>query len=130
MCKEVHITKADLPIGWSPEAAYFINKLIVRKPEWRLGNISINQLKNHAWLRDIPWNLLISKKLKSPFIPKGEDNFNAQAACMPWSDSNPPRVLSAAMQELFKGYHYDHRKIQKMNLDETSTDPTRNLRLV
>lgn len=35
--KQVFITRAEIPEGWSIEAADFINKLIQRKPALRLG---------------------------------------------------------------------------------------------
>lgn len=38
MSKQIQIKKAEIPMGWSIEAADFCNKLIQRKPGSRLGN--------------------------------------------------------------------------------------------
>jgi hypothetical protein len=35
----VSISKSDLPEGWSPEAADFLIKLIVKAPQYRLGRL-------------------------------------------------------------------------------------------
>lgn len=38
LSKQVQIKKKDIPFGWSEEAVTFINSLIQRKPQNRLGN--------------------------------------------------------------------------------------------
>lgn len=55
LAKEVQIKYAEIPDEWSCEAADFINKLIKRKPESRLGFGGINELKNHPWLDGLHW---------------------------------------------------------------------------
>jgi hypothetical protein len=37
---QLQIKKRDLPQGWSIESADFINKMILRKPENRLGYLN------------------------------------------------------------------------------------------
>jgi serine/threonine protein kinase len=49
LAKQVEIKKNAIPDYWSVEAADFINKLIQRKPENRLGNKGIQQIKDHPW---------------------------------------------------------------------------------
>ena len=44
-----------------------MNKLIQRRPRARLGWGGAYELRTHAWLRDFPWNELISGCLDSPF---------------------------------------------------------------
>ena len=54
-----------MPDGWSFEAAYFINKLLIRKPQNRLGYNGPLEVKSHPWLRNFPFNkLLNSCKIK------------------------------------------------------------------
>lgn len=65
----MQIRKGDIPEGWSLEAADFINRLIQRKPANRLGVEGPNQLKQHAWFKNFPWEKLQNKELESPFIP-------------------------------------------------------------
>jgi serine/threonine protein kinase len=53
------------------ESVDFINKLIQRHPKNRLGNKDgIAEIKDHPWLRKYPWKKLITKELKSPFLPQ------------------------------------------------------------
>lgn len=63
MAKQSAIKKDQIPEGWSIEAADFVNKLIQRRPKARLGWGGSHQLRTHAWLRDFPWNELMSGEL-------------------------------------------------------------------
>lgn len=65
---------ADVPDEWSCEAADFVNKLIKRKPEYRLGFNGIQQIKDHPWLNGLNWDKLRSKDIESPFIPMMKKN--------------------------------------------------------
>jgi hypothetical protein len=46
-----------------------------RKNKERLGKNGINELKEHAWLKNIPWSELYNKELISPYIPKVFNRF-------------------------------------------------------
>ena len=74
--KQVEIKFEELNENWSRESADFINKLLIREPENRLGYKNINELKEHPWLKYYPWSLIKDKKLPSPFIPENKDNFD------------------------------------------------------
>ena len=77
LAKEISIGPKSLKKeGWSLEGGDFINKMIKRKVRKRLGFYGINEIKNHAWFRGINWNLLLMKKIKSPYIPREGDNFD------------------------------------------------------
>lgn len=67
---EVIIKQNDIPNGWSLEAADFVNKLLARKPQKRLGSSGISELKEHAWLKDMNWDQIYKMEFPSPFIPK------------------------------------------------------------
>jgi hypothetical protein len=57
----------------------FINKILSRKKEKRLGDKDINQIISHPWLKDIDWDNMESKMLLKeniPFSPSSGDNFN------------------------------------------------------
>ena len=54
----IQIKKRDLPEGWSIESADFINKMIPRKPQNRLGYNGIHEVMNHSWFSDISWQKL------------------------------------------------------------------------
>ena len=63
--------------NWSKESIDFINKLLKRKPEERLGyKKGVKELKEHPWLKYYPWELIKNKKLPAPFIPQNKDNFD------------------------------------------------------
>ena len=64
--------------NWSKESIDFINKLLMRKPEERLGYKGIEELKDHPWLRYYPWSSIKEKSLPSPFIPQSKDNFDSK----------------------------------------------------
>ena len=75
--KQARINKNKLEKEWSLDSVDFINRLIERKPELRLGSKSgIKELKDHFWLRYYPWNELEKKSLPGPFIPEKRKNFD------------------------------------------------------
>lgn len=75
--KQARINKNKLEKEWSLDSMDFINRLIERKPELRLGSKSgIKELKDHFWLRYYPWNELEKKSLPGPFIPEKRKNFD------------------------------------------------------
>ena len=76
LSKKAHISLKEIPNGWSEDAADFFNQLLQRKPDFRLGNKGIWELKQHRWLKYYPWDRLINKELESPFIPEKKDNFD------------------------------------------------------
>jgi len=106
IASQVQLKKTDVPKGWSIEAADFINKLIQRKPEQRLGVNGPQELKNHAWLRDFPWKKLLEKKLESPFIPRLAQNFHPIQA-KDWGKEIDPAIRDDSLQPLFVGYIFD-----------------------
>ena len=74
--REIKLDKRNLKEGWSLEAADFINQLLQRQANRRLGyQGGINELKKHPWLKNIDWKALYNGKVTSPFIPVGEENY-------------------------------------------------------
>lgn len=69
LAKQVRLRKDDVSKGWSLEAADFINGLIQRKPNKRLGANGPDELKNHPWMKDYPWGKLTRKEIVPPFKP-------------------------------------------------------------
>ena len=104
--KQARIT--EVPIGWSREAADFANRLIQRKVEARLGNKGFEEIKEHPWLNDFPWNDLAKGNIASPFIPRAQDNFDPRTLC-DWGDDIDASINLANSQNLFAGYNYDER---------------------
>jgi len=86
LSKQIQIKRQDIPRGWSIEAADFINRMIQRKPQNRLGHNGPAEVKRHPWLRDFPFEALEQKKIKAPFIPSKEDNFDEKNINEDWKD--------------------------------------------
>ena len=60
-------------------AADFINRLLQRNPNKRLGYQNISEIKEHPWMKDIDWELLNNKELKAPFLPySNKENFDKE----------------------------------------------------
>ena len=77
LAKQAHVHRKDLfENGWSFEAGNFINKMLYRKPNKRLGSEGINEIKECNWFNNFNWDDLLKKKIISPYIPKYGDNFD------------------------------------------------------
>ena len=64
--KEVQIKKEQLNKRYSLESMDFINKMIKRKQNERLGFISIKNIFNHPWLLDVDFKKIYLKEIESP----------------------------------------------------------------
>lgn len=57
LAKQVQLD--EIPVfGWSKESVDFVNRLIQRKPENRLGYQSISEIKHHPFFSKIDWQSL------------------------------------------------------------------------
>ena len=77
MSKQIYVDLDMIPSGWSEEAADFINKLMIRKDEKRLGFYNELEIQNHPWFCDVNFEKLVKKELISPFLPRiNHDNYD------------------------------------------------------
>ena len=77
LARQIHVHRKQLfENGWSFESGDLINKLLYRKPHKRLGCNGIKEIKEHSWFKNINWEELLNKQMKSPFVPKDGDNFD------------------------------------------------------
>ena len=77
--KEIKIKKSDLNsnLFFDFSICNFVNLLLKRKPNLRLGYNGIFEIKEHDFLKDINWKKIEKKEIKSPFhINENNDNFN------------------------------------------------------
>ena len=74
--KQAKIKNDEIPNDWSVNAVDFINKLLIRKAEERLGYNGIFELKNHPWISDVDWENLKMKKINPPFVPPYKENYD------------------------------------------------------
>jgi hypothetical protein len=65
----VQIKSEEKPENWTEESRDFINKLLQRKEEMRLGHKGPQSLKEHIWFSDINWEDILSQKVTAPFTP-------------------------------------------------------------
>ena len=74
--KQAKLREEDIPEEWSLNSMDFINKLLKRKEEKRLGYNGIDELKNHPWMEEIDWEKLKMKKINPPYIPSNKENYD------------------------------------------------------
>jgi hypothetical protein len=61
--------------------------MLQRNPDKRLGaERGTAEMKEHPWLADFPWLLLNQKKLKAPFVPLNQNNWDQDNIDEPWRD--------------------------------------------
>ena len=55
-----------------------IKQLLEKDPEQRIGVNGDSEIKNHPWFKKIDWDLLLQKKVETPFKPQinGENWIN------------------------------------------------------
>jgi hypothetical protein len=139
LSKQVQVRMEELPKGWSPEAVNFVNRMLQRTPSKRLGFNGIDEVKEHAWFRDLNWGKLLRKEMESPYTPipieHNYEDYKDQIS----EDSlieNPEEcalmLRNPEVQRLFDGYFYDRttRKVGKQyysNTDSTESDERRPL---
>ena len=77
--KNINIKPEHLPDNFSPYLPNFINRLLKRNQVERLGYKSIEEIKNHKWLRGLEWDVIENKMVECeniPFTPMIGDNFD------------------------------------------------------
>ena len=96
----VQIKSEQIPKGWSVEFADFVNKLLEKNEEKRLGYKNINDLKCHPWLKLLNWKNIYL--MKAPFVPprrviRSEENANLKP-----NDEKKDEILKIKSSELYK----------------------------
>ena len=101
---QAQIKENEIPNGWSKMACNFINGLLIRKPEKRLGYRSIEELKKNIWFSNFNWSALAKKNMESPFIPPNKDNYDKK-----YCNSNDEASLKTIerYQEIMNSKFYD-----------------------
>ncbi|CAD8096952.1 unnamed protein product [Paramecium sonneborni] len=127
MAKQVQIKKSEIPDNWSLEGADFINRLLQRKPQQRLGFNGSQEIRQHPWFLNFPWQKLSNFELLPPFQPnRTEDNFDQKQILIEDEENNEliqqnQLVLKdPATQDLFQGYEFN--ATQSQNKISSTTD--------
>ena len=100
--EQIQLKNNEIPKGWSSEFIDFINKLLIKNPENRLGYKGISELKSHPWLRYYDWKLLYLKKEKAPFIPPKKVVCSEENVVESKKDSNDKKFLKIKQSELYQ----------------------------
>ena len=70
------ITDEPIPMMpmFTPVARTIIESLLEKDPSRRLGSgpTGVEEIKTHAFFRDINWEMLQAKQVEVPFVPKTE----------------------------------------------------------
>ena len=87
--------------------ADFINKLLERKKEKRLGYMNFKEIKDHPWLIDFNWDELITKKMQPYFVPPVSDSNYDKKYC------NEPEKIGDETQKEYESIKnkYDYNKL-------------------
>ena len=77
--RQARINEESVPDGFIRSNNFFdcinfINGLIERKKEKRLGYNGFKEIKEHSWLIDFNWDDLLNKKIQPSFIPPLSDS--------------------------------------------------------
>ena len=116
--EQILLKNNEIPKGWSSEFIDFINKLLIKNPEYRLGYKGISELKSHPWLRYYDWKLLYLKKEKAPFIPPKKVVCSEENVVENKKDSNDKKFLKIKQSELyqkaFSNYKYFNKYSKKI----------------
>jgi hypothetical protein len=65
--KQVKVHGHEKPPGWSDSSVDFVNKLLQRKQQYRLGSDQPGIAKSHSWFDKFDWDSLNTQRMKSPF---------------------------------------------------------------
>ncbi|CAK88737.1 unnamed protein product (macronuclear) [Paramecium tetraurelia] len=137
LAKQVQVKREELPIGWSESSLDFVNQLILRKPERRLGSNGIEEILHHSWLKGFPWDDLLKKKVQALYVPGAvDDNFDFQNQISEETQLNEEQLMENqgllrrdTVQSLFDGYSFDvelkniqHQQTQK-NYTQRKSQP-------
>ena len=122
------INKDNIRDGWSPESADFINKLLLRKVENRLGSKNgAKEMKEHPWLKYYPWKELENKTLPAPFIPEKKDNFDKRycESIDKISEETKLRyeeiIQGNLFKKCFKDFYYNKDEIKRKKIEKKNS---------
>ena len=131
--KRIKINRNEMNKGWSIESIEFINQVLERKPELRLGNKNgIIELKEHEWLKYYPWKELENKELPAPFIPDQNNNYDktyCESSEVLTEDTKIryKKIFSSfKYQNAFKHFYFNKETEERNNIQKEKEEKTNN----
>ncbi|KAG2392275.1 hypothetical protein C9374_012527 [Naegleria lovaniensis] len=121
-----------------------LDRLLVKKPEERLGANGIHEIKSHAFFEDVDWDLMLQKQIPPPFKPPLSDNPNENLQKILGSNINengtlasdnllnakeqgmimPKAPFKASQSPSFTGFSYDEEGYLASTLENSQTQNT------
>lgn len=112
LAKQAVVKPQDVIGPWSNEAIHLCNALIQRKRVRRVGENGAAEIKNHPFFKSFNWEDLNKFKMRAPFIPPVQDNFdrnNATRIDEFFELRDLDLLKKKSVQSLFIGYEFDER---------------------
>ena len=129
---EIKLDNNDMPEDWKDDNILdFINRLLKRKKQKRLGYNGCKEIKNHPWFKDIKWEQIEKCTFNSPFFFYTEDNFDDSYAKKQdndsiYEDKKELYIMEVNESMTFKNFYfnieekYAAESINQNNLNESS----------
>ena len=76
LARQALVSVNELPRGWNPAVIDFINRLLQRKANRRLGFNGISEVISHPWFSSFDWEGLEKKTMTPPFSPDISEVFD------------------------------------------------------
>lgn len=136
LSKQVQISDDELPKGWTKQAQNFINLLIQRRVERRIGTNGIDEIFNHPWFKGFDWNMLDSKKMKAPFRPNVKAVFEYlhyaestsqtenQSSILHERATTGRRLSDAYFKEIFQSYELMPATLKMVRQNQLNEEKT------
>lgn len=122
LAQEVKLTVEMLPKKWKDtNIIEFVNGLLKRKANERLGSNGIEEVMSHEWLYDVDWEEIESMRAKSPFHIGDNDNFDQEYANREddeqYSKDKEYYLRIVNRNQFFKGYYFNVLESVRNKLD-------------
>lgn len=120
MKKIIKLDENDLPKDFSGDAADFINGLLQKKSNYRLGSRGIDEIKNHLWMLDLDWTAIEYQNLDIktiPFKPTFKEKEN-QEIIEEYDDNTKINKYNIILEKInrehyFNNFYFNYNEIRK-----------------
>lgn len=142
MAKQAKVHSHEKPPEWSEEAVDFINKLLLRKQNQRLGYDRPGTAKSHPWFDNFDWESLENRRMMSPFVgiviyfcfnfkkqKVGENDSTHLSKQITNEDQGEDKntfFRNQQVQKLFNDYNFDKAKLANLPKSENSKQESHN----
>ena len=130
---EVQIKKDEKPNDWSNDSVDFVNKLLKRKEDKRLGSKGIEEIKQHSWFKNFDWIGVKNIKVNAPFIPIKTEDFFDESYLESFSISTKLKediafqaqnLKNPNIQKLFRNFYFDKDREEEILKNKIITAST------